>query len=82
MPNNKPRRLPEAVRDVRKSDLFKSLEWALRDHRGVGGLDDETALADAYADLKHIADKQRVDWDEVVRRGDGHHEAEVSDGSE
>ena len=74
------RMLPRAVREIRKSDLFKSLEWALRDHRGDGMLDDETAVADAFADLRHIADKQRVDWDSVVRRGEAHYEAEVSDG--
>ena len=73
---NKRRRLPRAVREIRKSDLFRSLEWALRDHRGDGMLDDETALADALANLRHIADKQRVNWKEVVRRADNHYNAE------
>ena len=71
-------RLAKAVREIRKTDLFRALEWALRDHRGDGMLDDETALADALANLRHIADKQRVDWSEVERRGANHYHAEAS----
>jgi phosphoribosylaminoimidazole-succinocarboxamide synthase len=72
------KRLTESVRNVRKSELFKRLEIVLRDHRGECALDNETALADAVADLMHIADKQRVDWAEVERRASNHHQAEVS----
>ena len=71
-------RIAKAVREIRKTDLFRSLEWALRDHRGDGMLDDETALADALANLRHIADKQRVDWAEVERRSANHYHAEAS----
>lgn len=68
----------KAVREVRKTALFRGLEGALRDHRGDGMLDDETALADALADLRHIADKQRVNWHEVERRAAGHYHAEAT----
>lgn len=67
-----------SVRNVRKSDLFKRLEIVLRNHRGDGMIDNETALADVVADLMHIADKQRVDWTEVERRASNHHQAEVT----
>jgi hypothetical protein len=73
----KRKRITPEVRSVRKTQLFKRLEAVLRDHRGDCMVDDETALVDVLADLRHVADKQRVDWAGAVSRANNHHGVEA-----
>lgn len=41
--------------------------------------DHETYAADLVANLRHWADAHGIDWAEVMRRGEGHYEAEKAE---
>lgn len=39
----------------------------------------DTMISDLLADLMHLADLEELDWEDLVRRGDGHYQAEVEE---
>jgi len=45
---------------------------------GNGDEDPETQLSDLLCDLMHLTDAKKVEWDEVVRRAEGHYSAEIA----
>jgi hypothetical protein len=61
--------------------LFRDLETLFRHHRRSNGIDRDTAFADILADLRHVADKHKVDWSDVVSRADKYYFDETRDGS-
>jgi hypothetical protein len=46
---------------------------------GIGDDDIATQVSDLLADLMHLADLEQLDWEDIVRRADGHYQAEVAE---
>jgi len=55
-------------------------DWAgaaIEEFRGQTGTDEEDAVCDLIADLHHWADRHGMNWEDEVKRGDGHYWAET-----
>ena len=78
--------IPIVTRDLMGSfaNNMKRAEWARRAlgafgrETGVGDEDMETQLSDLLCDLRHLADEEKVEWSEVLRRASFHYSAETS----
>lgn len=46
---------------------------------GVHTEDLETQLSDLICDLRHFADRGKINWEDVLRRADGHYGEEVNE---
>lgn len=79
---NKPKQILPAKPDV------DSASPTIDEHAAAGaiaveaymkaqGIDKGGVLADLLADMRHWADKNKVDWDEALARANMHYEAEL-----
>jgi hypothetical protein len=75
---------PKLTYELDGEDNKTRAEWArivVRTFEALVGPFDmedmETILSDLYADLRHLADVEGVDWTAVEERGNGHYEEEV-----
>lgn len=67
----------ELYSNRRRADMAVLALLTVTDFDAISDTELETYLADLYAHMRHLARLERVNWDEVMRRGDTHFETEI-----